>query len=78
MFKFKTLKERYVKLMIDTITVSLDDLTDNERILIDSSYDLFKEKLEDIKILEDNNKRLTIELANLKASLDDSTNEYEE
>ena len=76
--KIPTLKERYVKMMIDTITVSLEDLTDNEKAIIEASYDLFKEKLDDIKILQDEVKRLSIELINLKLMQDDSTNDYDE
>lgn len=70
--KFKTLKEKFTEMMANRICVSLEDLTDNEKILIESAYETFKEKLEDIKILEDENRRISIELANLKAYNDDS------
>ena len=72
--KFKTLKEKFTEMMANRICVSLEDLTDNEKILIESAYETFKEKLEDIKILEDENRRISIELANLKAYNDDSVN----
>lgn len=69
--KFKTLKERYFEMMSNKISVSLDDLTDNEKTLIEAGFDLFSEKLEDIKILDDENKRISIELANLKSFNED-------
>lgn len=70
--KFKTLKEKFTEMMANRICVSLEDLTDNEKMLIESAYETFKEKLEDIKILQDENRRISIELANLKAYNDDS------
>jgi len=73
----ESLKERYVKLLASKIIVSVDDLTDNESKLIDESFELFNEKLEDIEILKEEVKRLSIELANLKAMQDDSDNDYD-
>lgn len=70
--KFKSLKEQYVEIMANKISVSLEDLTDNEKTIIEEGFNLFSEKLEDIKILNDENKRISIELANLKAYSDDS------
>lgn len=75
--KFKSLKEKYFEMMSNKISVGIEDLTDNEKTLIESGFLLFSEKLEDIKILEDENKRISIELANLKAYRDDSVNEYD-
>jgi len=72
--KFKSIKDQYIKLLSDYIIVSVDDLTENEAKLISKSFILFQEKLDDIKILSDENRRISIQLANLKASLDD--NEY--
>jgi plasmid replication initiation protein len=66
-----SLKDEYVKVMANHILVTVDDLTPNERKLIDESFTLFKSKLEDIKILNDEVKRLSIELANLKSMQDD-------
>lgn len=74
----ESLKEKYIKLLASKITVSVDDLTDNEMTLIKESFEMFCEKLEDIKILNDELKRVTIELANLKAMLDDSDNDYDD
>jgi hypothetical protein len=73
--KFKTLKEKYTEMMANKICVSLEDLSDNEKNLIEAGYEIFKEKLEDIKIIEDENKRISIELANLKSYVDDSNND---
>lgn len=73
----ESLKDRYVKLLASKIIVSIDDLTDNEIKLIYESFDLFNEKLEDIQILKEEVKRLSIELANLKAMQDDSDNDYD-
>lgn len=64
---FETLKEKYTKLLSNHITVSLDDLTDNEKALIEKSFELFEEKLEEIKLSNDEVRRLSIELANTKA-----------
>lgn len=75
--KFKSLKEKYFEMMSNKISVGIEDLTDNEKTLIESGFLLFSEKLEDIKILKDENKRISIELANLKAYRDDSVNEYD-
>lgn len=69
--KFKTLKEQYLDLVIDRITVSKEDLTEVEEQIINIGYELLSEKLEDIKILNDEIKRISLELANLKAYQDD-------
>lgn len=69
--KIKTLKEKYFEMMANKISVSVDDLTDNERKLIEAGYESFTEKLEDIKILGDDFKRVSVELANLKSYVND-------
>jgi hypothetical protein len=68
----ESLKDKYIKLLSSKITVSIEDLTNNELKLITESFELFKEKLDDIKILNDELKRVNIELINLKSMLDDS------
>lgn len=73
----ESLKDKYVKLLASKIIVSVDDLTDNESKLINESFELFREKLDDIEILKDEIKRISIELANLKAMQDDSDNDYD-
>lgn len=70
--KFKSLKDEYIDLVVNKLTIVKDDLTDNENEIINIGYDLLKEKLEDIKILNDENKRISLELANLRSSLDDN------
>lgn len=82
--KFKTLKEQYeefilFKLFPDRkIHFIREELTENEKMILELGYDLFQEKLDDMKILQDEIKRLSIELANLKSSMDDSDYEYDE
>lgn len=65
------LKKEYTKMMADKISVSIEDLTDNENTIIDSGFTLFMEKLEDIKLLNDEIKRLSVELSNLKIYMED-------
>jgi len=76
--KMETLKQQYVKLLADSITVSVDDLLPNEILLISKSFELFTEKLEDLKIANDEIKRISIEIANLKAMADDTETNYDE
>jgi len=76
--QYESIKDKYIKFICSKISIIKEDLTHVELSIIENSFNLFEEKLDDLKILEDKNKRLIIELANLKASLDDSTNEYEE
>ena len=52
-------------MMRNVLSLSEDDLTDNERILIEHGFRLFNEKMEDIQILNDENRRISIELANM-------------
>ena len=70
--EFKTLKEQYLDLVIDRITVSKEDLTEVEEQIINIGYELLSEKLDNIKILNDEIKRISLELANLKAYQDDT------
>lgn len=62
-------------MMCNVLSLSEDDLTDNERILIEHGFRLFNEKMEDIQILNDENRRISIELANMKSYLEDFDNE---
>jgi hypothetical protein len=48
-----------------------EELNEVEMEIIDAGFELMKEKLEDIKILNDDIKRLSIENANLRAYNDD-------
>lgn len=74
----KSLKDKYVKLLASKITVSVDDLTDNELKLIEESFELFTEKLQDITLLNNELRRVNVELANIKAMHDNSENHYED
>ena len=74
-FKIKSLKDRYIETMANKISVSLEDLTENEKRLIEEGYILFSERMEDIKILEDEVKRVSIELSNLKSYNEDLFND---
>lgn len=69
------LKKEYYKMMCNILSLSEYDLTDNERILIEHGFRLFNEKMEDIQILNDENRRISIELANMKSYLEDFDNE---
>lgn len=73
-------KEDYRKALADHITVSVEDLNATELALIDKAYDIFKDRLSDIKANEDEVKRLRLELANLRAmnSSDDARYEYKQ
>ena len=71
------LKKEFTKVITDQLCISPDDLSKTEIDIIDISFSLFKGKLQDIKILEDEVKRLSVELVNLKSSLDDSNYEEE-
>jgi pimeloyl-CoA synthetase len=72
LFNFETLEQRYTKEIAKSITVSVEDLTDNEKTLIKASFDLFEAKLQEIKTLQDEVKHLSINLANVKAMHEDA------
>ena len=69
------LKRQYVEMMCNKLSLSYEDLTENEIELINSGYVLFEEKMEDIKILNDDIRRISIELANLKSYIEDLEND---
>lgn len=74
------MKEKYKKLLADHVSISLEDLTPSEIGIIDKSFELFDDKLNDIKTLNDEVKRLSIELANVKAmgTADDARYEFKQ
>ena len=82
--KFKTLKEQYeefilFKLFPDRkIHFIREELTENEKTILELGYELFQEKLDDMKILQDEIKRISVENANLKAYNDDKDYEYDD
>jgi hypothetical protein len=71
-FKFKTIKERYYDIFLNKLSLNKEDLTENEILLIETSYELFSEKLEDIKLLNEEITRLSVENSNLKSYQDDN------
>ena len=75
---FKSLKDRYKELILSKVFIKEDDLTEEESLIIDVTYELFKEKLDDLKILQDEIVRLTIQNANLKSSMDNNDYEYDD
>ena len=68
---FKPPKEEYIDGVLNYLLIKKEDLTDSEKEIINYSFSVLKERLEDIKLLNDEVKRLNIELANLK-SYDDN------
>jgi hypothetical protein len=77
MFNFKSLKDRYKELILSQVLIDEEDLTDEESSIINFSYELFQEKLDDIKLLNDEIVRLSIELANLKSYNDNNDYDYD-
>lgn len=77
-FKFESLKDRYKKLIADSVTISIGDLTESENAIIDKSYDLFEEKMDDLKVANDEVKRLSIELANYKAMYSEKSGRFDD
>ncbi len=71
---FKTPKEIYTDGLLNYLLIKKEDLTDSEKQIIDYSFVVLGERLEDIKLLNDEVKRLNIELANLKSY--DDNNDY--
>ena len=78
MFKFKSLKDRYKELILSRVLIDKEDLTDEESSIINFSYELFQEKLDEIKLLNNEIVRLSIELANLKSYNDNNDYDYED
>jgi hypothetical protein len=68
---FKTPKEKYTEGILKYLLIKKEDLTETEKEIIDYSFSVLKERLEDIKLLNDEVVRLNIELANLKSYNDD-------
>jgi hypothetical protein len=64
------LRNQYIKTIADKLTICVEDLLDTELSIINYSFDIFNDRLAEIKSLSDENKRLSIELRNLKAAND--------
>ena len=67
---FKPPKEEYIDGVLNYLLIKKEDLTDSEKEIINYSFSVLKERLEDIKLLNDEVNRLNIELANLKSYYD--------
>ena len=83
-FKYKTQFELYEASILNEVFPDRkleflkEELTNNEKTIIAVTYNRFKEKLEDIKILEDEITRISVENANLKSYNDNKDYDEEE
>lgn len=64
------LRNLYIKTIADKLTISVEDLLESELAIINHCFDIFNDRLEDIKTLEESNKLLSIEVRNLKGYQD--------
>jgi formate dehydrogenase maturation protein FdhE len=80
MEKFLSIREQYTKILADSITVAVEDLSHTEIDIINKSFEMFTSKLDEIKANTDEIKRLSLELANTKAmnNSDDARYEYKQ
>lgn len=74
---FKTPKQKYTEGLVNHLLIKEEDLTETEKEIINYSFSVLKERLEDIKLLNDEVVRLNIELANLKSYNDDKDYNYD-
>ena len=83
-FKYKTQFELYEASILNEVFPDRkleflkEELTNNEKTIIAVTYNRFKEKLEDIKILQDEITRISVENANLKSYNDNKDYDEEE
>jgi hypothetical protein len=83
-FKYKTQFELYEASILSEVFPDRkleflkEELTNNEKTIIEITYNRFKDKLEDIKILEDEITRISVENANLKSYNDNRDYDEEE
>lgn len=63
---FKPLKERYFDLVTEKLLIKKEDLTETEIKIMEIGYDLIAEKIEDMRILQDDMRRLSIDFLNYK------------
>lgn len=70
----KTPKEKYTEGVLNFLLIKKEDLTYTEKEIINYSFSVLEERLEDIKLLNDEVKRLNIELANMRSY--DDNNDY--
>lgn len=75
---FKTPRQKYTEGVLNHLLIKEEDLTETEKEIITYGFDLLRERLDEMKILNDEIKRLNIELANLKSYNDDGEYFYPE
>ena len=75
---FKTPRQKYTEGVLNYLLIKEEDLTETEKEIITYGFDLLQERLDEMKILNDEIKRLNIELANLKSYNDDGEYFYPE
>ena len=68
---FKTPRQKYTEGVLNYLLIKEEDLTETEKEIITYGFDFLQERLDEMKILNDEIKRLNIELANLKSYNDD-------
>lgn len=66
------MRPEYMKYVSEKIMIPIEDLSDTEMEIINITFDLFKEKVDDIKMLNDDINKLQNAYLNLKSSLDDN------
>ena len=66
------MRPEYMKYVSEKIMIPIEDLSDTEIEIINITFDLFKEKVDDIKMLNDDINKLQNAYLNLKSSLDDN------
>lgn len=71
-------REAFTKALADYVSISVEDLNATEMSLISKAYLIVKDCLAEQKALSDEVKRLSIDLANLRAMTDDRDEGYEE
>lgn len=64
--------DKYINYVTSKLVISKEDLTEVEMSIINIGYELWSEKCEDIKLLQDQNHSISIENKNLKSYHDDS------
>lgn len=65
------LKKEYNRVICDRVGIIYDDLQPVERQIMDISFDIIESKVKEMKELNDEIYRMTIEIRNLKSFQDD-------
>ena len=75
---FKTPRQKYTEGVLNYLLIKEEDLTETEKEIITYGFDLLQERLDEMRLLNDDIKRLNIELAYLKSYNDDGEYFYPE